>query len=403
MYCTKCGQKLEDGVPHVCPNAPVGAQPKPQYIPVQPAYALNTAPATGAVAALRKVSSSTAALVLTVALSVSLLAKFIGLVISTVKIFTTVNLVGSAASLFGASEAVREIRRLAFYRAGYGIIALVPLGLTVVGCYITYLSAKRPRNAYIKSTGFVFFKVVAVIDLIISILTAVGMVLLLIIGSILMSSGELEDYIIYWVTFCIVFVFANVLKMVAYIGLIRLSSECKRTAEYGRGEYAKIKGISSVYAIIKILSVIAPILSLIVYFVKASFTNALVNSISYELGYYLGMDYASFRNFSLLPSDFLSGVIAPLAVIVADIAIAVLVFSLHKNMALVGEGVYAPVAPEAYVPYGVQSAPAAPAYSAPVAPKPTVSEAVSEQAETETETEGDAVLPSADTEEMKDE
>lgn len=392
MYCTKCGQKLEDGVPHVCPNAPVGAQPKPQYVPVQPVYALNTAPATGAVAALRKVSSSTAALVLTVALSVSLLAKFIGLVISTVKMFTTVNLVGSAASLFGASEVVREIRRLAFYRAGYGVIALIPLGLTVVGCYITYLSAKRPGNAYIKSSGFVFFKVVAVIDLIISILTAVGMVLLLIIGSVLMSSGELEDYIIYWVTFCIVFVFANVLKMVAYVGLIKLSGECKRTAEYGRGEYAKIKEISSVYAIIKIVSVIAPILSLIVYFVKASFTNALVNAISYELGSYLGMDYTSFRNFSLLPSDFLSGVIAPLAVIVADIAIAVLVFSLHKNRTLTGEGVYAPVAPEAYMPYGVQSAPNAPVYSAPVTPEPTVSE-----------TESDAVSPSADTEEMKDE
>lgn len=386
MYCTKCGQKLEDGVPHVCPNAPVGAQPKPQYVPVQPVYALNTAPA------LRKVSSSTAALVLTVALSVSLLAKFIGLVISTVKMFTTVNLVGSAASLFGASEVVREIRRLAFYRAGYGVIALIPLGLTVVGCYITYLSAKRPGNAYIKSSGFVFFKVVAVIDLIISILTAVGMVLLLIIGSVLMSSGELEDYIIYWVTFCIVFVFANVLKMVAYVGLIKLSGECKRTAEYGRGEYAKIKEISSVYAIIKIVSVIAPILSLIVYFVKASFTNALVNAISYELGSYLGMDYTSFRNFSLLPSDFLSGVIAPLAVIVADIAIAVLVFSLHKNMALTGEGVYAPVAPEAYMPYGVQSAPNAPVYSAPVTPEPIVSE-----------TESDAVSPSADTEETKDE
>ena len=306
--------------------------------------------------------------------------------------FTTVNLVGSAASLFGASEVVREIRRLAFYRAGYGIIALIPLGLTVVGCYITYLSAKRPGNAYIKSSGFVLFKVVAVIDLIISILTAVGMVLLLIIGSVLMSSGELEDYIIYWVTFCIVFVFANVLKMVAYVGLIIISGECKRTAEYGRGEYAKIKGISSVYAIIKVVSVIAPILSLIVYFVKASFTNALVNAISYELGSYLGMDYASFRNFSLLPSDFLSGVIAPLAVIVADIAIAVLVFSLHKNMALTGEGVYAPVAPEAYMPYGVQSAPNAPVYSAPVTPEPTVSE-----------TESDAVSPSADTEETKDE
>lgn len=392
MYCTKCGQKLEDGVPHVCPNAPVGAQPKPQYIPVQPVYALNTAPANGAVAALRRVSSSTAALVLTIALSVSLLAKFISLVISTVKMFTTVNLVGSAASLFGASEVVREIRRLAFYRAGYGVIALIPLGLTVVGCYITYLSAKRPTNAYIKSSGFVFFKVVAVIDLILSILTLVVMVLLLIIGSVLMSSGELEDYIIYWVTFCIVFVFANVLKMVAYVGLIKLSGECKRTAEYGRGEYAKIKGISSVYAIIKIVSVIAPILSLIVYFVKASFTNALVNAISYELGSYLGMDYASLSNFSLLPSDFLSGVIAPLAVIVADIAIAVLVFSLHKNMALMDEGVYAPAAPETYVPYGVQSAPNAPVYSAPVTPEPTVSETVS-----------DAVSPSADTEEMKDE
>ncbi len=405
MFCPNCGQKLEDGVPHICPNAPTGAQPQPQYIPVQPVYALNTAPATPTVAALRKVSSSPVALILTVALSVSLLAKFIGLVISTVKLFTTINLFGSAASLFGASSAVNGIRRLAFYRAGYGIIALVPLGLTVVGCYLTYLSAKNPRNAYIKSSGFTFFKVVAVIDLILSLLTAVGMVLLLIVGCILMSAGELEDYIVYWITFCIVFVFANVLKAVAYIGLIKLSSECKMTAEYGRGDYAKIKGVSNVYAIIKIIAVISPIMSLITYFVKASFTNALINEISYEVGAYLGVS-SGIGNFSLLPSDFLSGVIAPLAVIVADISVAVLVFSLHKNMALIGSGVYAPAAPEAYVPYGVQNAPAAPVVpSAPAAPvysaaPQTAPEAVSEPVKTEGET---AEEPSSASEETKDE
>ncbi len=400
MFCPKCGQKLEDGVPHVCPNAPVGAQPQTQYIPVQPVYALNTAPATPTVAALRKVSSSPVALILTVALSVSLLAKFIGLVISTVKLFTTINLVGSAASFFGASSAVNAVRRLAFYRAGYGIVALVPLGLTVVGCYITYLSAKSPRNAYIKSSGFIFFKVVGVIDLILSILTAVGMVLLLIVGCILMSAGELEDYIIYWITFCIVFVFVNVIKAVAYIGLIKLSGECKMTAEYGSGEYSKIKGVSTLYGVIKIISVIAPILSLITYFVKASFTNALVNEISYELSSYLGVG-SGIGNFSLLPSDFLSGVIAPLAVIVADISVAILVFSLHKNMALTNAGIYAPVAPEAYVPYGVQNVPAAPtASTAPVysvAPQ-SASETVSEPIKTESETE-----PVANTEETKDE
>ncbi len=404
MFCPKCGQKLEDGVPHICPNAPVGAQP--QYIPVQPVYALNTSPATPMVAALRKISSSTFALILTVALSVSLLTQFIGLVISMAKLFSTINLVGSAASIFGASSVANEIRRLAIYRASYGIIGLVPLGLTVVGCFITYLSAKNPQNAYIKSSGFVFFKVVAVIDLIFSVLSAVGFVLLLIVGSILMSAGELEDYIIYWITFCIVFVLVNVLKTVAYIGLMKLSGECKTVAECGIGNFAKIKGVSSIYAVIKAISVLSPIFSLIFYFMKTSFINALINELSREVGSFIGTQYVAIANFSLFPSNFLSGIISPIALILANVSIAVLVFSLNKKMASANEAVYMPSAPIAYAPYNAQNVPevsVAPVYQpAQQTSFAAVSETV-ESAETAVNTESETIESIASDEGTKDE
>lgn len=338
MFCPKCGQKIEEGVPHICPTE----HSAPVTVPSAPF----------AVSALRSVSASGAALMLTIALSVSIFAKFVGLMISSAKTFSAINLWGSAVSLFGGSSFVNSAKTFAYMSTIIGIIALVPLGLAVAGCYITYLSAKN-QTPRLKSTGFVFFKVVAIIDTILSALSVVGMLLLLIIGCFVMSAGEIEDYKIYWIAFCMVMIFANVIKFVAYVGLNSLVSECKKTAETGFGNFAKVKNVSTVYAVIKILSVFSAIFTLIFYCMRVALNNAILSALSEATGSFLGVGS---MNFSVIPTNFLGGVLAPVAAAVADVSIAVLVFSLLKKTSVgaveaesfVGGFAPSPVAPVSF-------------------------------------------------------
>ncbi len=338
MFCPKCGQKIEEGVPHICPaeqSAPVTAPSVPF-----------------AVSALRSVSASGVALLLTIALSVSIFAKFVGLMISSAKTFSSINFWGSAVSLLGGSSFVNSAKTFAYMSTIIGIIALVPLGLTVAGCYITYLSAKN-QTPRLKSTGFVFFKVVAIIDTILSALSVVGMLLLLIVGCFVMSAGEIEDYKIYWIAFCMVMIFANVIKFVAYVGLNSLVSECKITAETGFGNFAKVKNVSTVYAVIKILSVFSAVFTLVFYCMRVALNNAILSALSEVTGSLLGVGS---MNFSVIPTNFLGGVLAPVAAAVADVSIAVLVFSLLKKTSVgavetenfVGGFAPSPVAPVSF-------------------------------------------------------
>ncbi len=338
MFCPKCGQKIEEGVPHICPaeqSAPVTAPSAPF-----------------AVSALRSVSASGVALMLTIALSVSIFAKFVGLMISSAKTFSSINFWGSAVSLLGGSSFVNSAKTFAYMSTIIGIIALVPLGLTVAGCYITYLSAKN-QTPRLKSTGFVFFKVVAIIDTILSALSVVGVLLLLIVGCFVMSAGEIEDYKIYWIAFCMVMIFANVIKFVSYVGLNSLVSECKITAETGFGNFAKVKNVSTVYAVIKILSVFSAVFTLVFYCMRVALNNAILSALSEVTGSLLGVGS---MNFSVIPTNFLGGVLAPVAAAVADVSIAVLVFSLLKKTSVgavetenfVGGFAPSPVAPVSF-------------------------------------------------------
>ncbi len=343
MFCPNCGQKLIDGQPHDCPRAPKTIQVQPTQeryqAQSQPAFVVNTSPATLPVAALRKICSSTTALVLAIVLSVQLFANLVGSIISASDMAKTANTLNSLGYLLGGTtnNPFSGISSTFTTSIVASFISLIPITLAVVGVWLIHSSAKNPKNGFIATNGFSCLKVVAVLKIIGSVCSMILVLLCLTLGSVVVSMFK-DSYdntsVPVWICICIFLLVWTTIGLLGSIGLNKIVNAYKRTAADGSYTFISIGPLGTLYAVIKCIGCVAAVFQIILYFSMYYINQLIVSSLLSELGSMGGLYslYGANANITLIPTNIISGLICPIAVFIGNVMIARVVFLLAKEM-----------------------------------------------------------------------
>lgn len=345
MFCPNCGQQLVDGQPHDCPRAPKTIQPQVQptqqnyQAQPQPAFVVNTNPATFPVAVLRKIASSKTALVLAVVLSVQLFANLVGTIVSASSLAETANALNSLGYLLGGTtnNSLSSISSIFSNAIVVSFISLIPLALAVVGVWLIHSSAKNPKNGFIATNGFSCLRAVSILKIIGNVCSLVLVLLCLILGSVVVSKFK-DSYdnttMPVWICLCIFFLVWATIGLLGSIGLNKIVKAYKRTATDGSYTFNSIGPLGTIYAVVKCIGCVGEVFQVILYFSMYYINQILVSSLLSELGGFGGLYslYGANTNISLIPTNVLSGLIYPIAVFIGNVMIARVVFLLAKEM-----------------------------------------------------------------------
>ena len=177
MICQNCGRDVPEGAVCSCQAPNGGYQPPPMaqgYPPVQPSgYSppiMSNAPATEAVAILRKHGSSNLMLIFAILLSVGNLA-------SVFSIFATISGMNIPYSINGFEGQLDPAVRLGTTVGA--CVGLIPAFVILLGVWLFYIACKNPKTPYISVGGLTLIKVIYIINVV---LMSIGCVFVFLIS-----------------------------------------------------------------------------------------------------------------------------------------------------------------------------------------------------------------------------
>lgn len=281
MFCPNCGRPLNEGETCDCQRAPEQAAPTPPVyeqtpppaynqeppvyggVPTPPQYALNNAPATPAIAALRNHGSSVLMLIIAICYSVAVILSFVNS--GTITQSLTDSLMMASGDI-----TYNDMNTLSTVAGVFGMVASAPSVLMAVGLWMFHIACKSPKDGYVKSSGLTIIKVILIINAVGSILFELVLAFCCFIVGLVATTDEISvlagvssDMLVgIFMVLGVAFIIAAVFSVIFIVFELKALAAVRNTATTGAPDIRISTFVIAMFYIVGVCGILGALMSM---------------------------------------------------------------------------------------------------------------------------------------------